>query len=410
MSKKTNSKNSSKNSSFKTGFQKFFVALLGNEKRQNFTIPFFAIFLSLVAASIIILMVGKNPLQAFYSLLQGSGFAPKPAYAGSKGMLTDFMSFLNYLTPMIFAALSVAVAFKAGLFNIGVSGQMLAAGFTASVLVGYTELDSIIARPLVLIIGLLVGALVGAIIGWLKHKFNINEVVSSIMLNYIIQYIVSFCINLYFMDPVSRQSYSVSDESRLTITNYVFGDYKMDVPLGIILALITAFIIHFLLEKTKIGYEIKTVGANPKAAQYAGIKVGANRVLAMTISGALAGLAGVTYYLGYTASIRPRVLADTGFDAIAVSLLGNSNPIAIIFSSTLITIIDKGSTYMSSTVDIDQEFASLITGMLLLFSACGAYIKHLHKQAQDNLEFATKEVQVAENVDDKNDNSAKGGA
>ena len=101
-------------------------------------------------------------------------------------MLTDFMSYVNYFTPMIFAALAVAVALRAGLFNIGVSGQMLAAGFTASIIVGYSSLNAVLAKPLVVIIGLIVGGLVGGLIGFLKYRFNINEVVSSIMLNYIV--------------------------------------------------------------------------------------------------------------------------------------------------------------------------------------------------------------------------------
>lgn len=105
----------------------------------------------------------------------------------------------------------------------------------------------------------------------------------------------------------------------------------MDIPLGIILALLTVVAVWFLLEKTKLGYELKAVGYSRSAAKYAGIKVGRSMVLSMTISGALAGLAGVTYYLGYVGSIQPKVLISTGFDAIAVSLLGNNNPFGIVF-------------------------------------------------------------------------------
>lgn len=353
-----------------------FLGCMGNEKWQPISIPLFSIILSLIAASIAILFIGKNPLNAFYNLLQGAGVLPKPVYAGYKNMFTDLLTMLNSMTPMLFAALAVAVGLKAGLFNIGVSGQMLLAGYMATVLVGYSDLNGMIAKPLVLLIGIVVGAIYGGIVGWLKYKFNINEVVSTIMFNYIVQYVLSFFINSYYIDPVSRQSKYIRDSARLTFTNVEFAGLKMDLSIGIILALITAFIIKFIIDKTKIGYEIKAVGVNPKAAKYAGINVGKNIVLAMVLSGALAGLSGVTYYMGYFASIQPKVLASVGYDAIAVSLLGNGNPIGIIFSSFLITVIDKGSTYMSSTAGVRQEIASVITGLILLFSACGTFIKY----------------------------------
>ena len=137
------------------------------------------------------------------------------------------------------------------------------------------------------------------------------------------------------------------------------------------------------MEKTKMGYEMKAVGFSGSASRYAGINVGKNIVRTMLISGALSGLAGVTYYLGYFASIRPRTLADTGFDAIAVALLGNSNPVGIIFSSLLVTSIDKGSTYMSSASGVQAEVASVITGVILLFSACGAYVRYRVAKMKD---------------------------
>jgi simple sugar transport system permease protein len=366
-------------------FKRGMVRLLGNEQRQPVTIPLFAIALSLLAGAAVILFLGKNPLTAYQNLLQGSGLLPKPSYAGYKSMLTDFTSFMNAWTPMLFASLSVAVALRAGLFNIGVSGQMLTAGFVTTLVVGYGTLAAPVAKPLVLVVGMTAGAAVGGLIGWLKHQFNINEVVSSIMLNYIAQYVISFFINTYYVNPVSRQSNAVSKAARLTLMDTPVGNLKMDIPLGIVLAVLAAVLVKFLLDRTVFGYEIKCVGTSRNAARYAGINVGRNVVLAMVFSGALAGLAGVTYYLGYFGSIQPRVLPSTGFDAIAVSLLANSNPLGIIFSSFLITIISKGSTYMSSSSGLESEIASVITGMILLFSACGVFIRYKVKGFKDEL-------------------------
>ena len=352
------------------------VHILNNEKWQPIAIPVIAIMLSFIAAAIVILMLGKNPLQAFYNLLQGSGIFPKASYAGYKSMLTDFLSLLNAMTPLIFASLAVSVAYKAGLFNIGVAGQMLVSGFLATIIVGYSGLDAVLAKPLVLLVGVIAGGLMGGFVGWLKHKFNINEVVSTIMLNYIAQYVISFFIQMYYIDPVSRQSQYISQAARLTLVNVELANLKMDIPLGFILAIITAIFIKFLMDKTVIGFELKAVGSNRKAAKYTGINVGRNTVLAMVISGSLAGLAGVTYYLGYYSSIQPKVLSSIGFDSIAVSLLGSSHPIGIIFSSFLISTIDQGSTYMSSQAGIRQEISSVIIGLILLFSACGVYMKY----------------------------------
>lgn len=367
----------------KFSLKRCIVNLLGNEKRQGITIPLFAILLSLLAGAVVILFLGKNPLAAYMNLLQGSGLMPKPSYAAHKSMLTDFASFLNAWTPMLFASLAVAVALKTGLFNIGVSGQMLIAGFLTSITIGYSTLGAAVAKPLVIVVGITLGAMTGGLIGWLKYKFNINEVVSSIMINYIFQYVISFLINSYFVNPVSRQSNVVSAEARLTLMDTMVGDLKMDIPLGIILAILAAFVVKFLLDRTAFGYEMKAVGTSQSAAKYAGINVGKNMVMAMVISGALSGLAGVTYYMGYFGSIQPKVLSSIGFDAIAVALLANSHPVGIIFSSFLITVISKGSTYMSSASGLESEIASVITGIILLFSACGAYIRYKVKQAKD---------------------------
>lgn len=377
--------------------KKGFVKLLGNEKTQFIAIPVFSIIISLIAGSAVIALTGGSPFQAFKNLLQGCGILSKPSYAGFKSPLTDFTSFLNAMTPMLFAALAVSLALKAGLFNIGVSGQMLTAGFIASITVGYAaSLPAPLAKLLVLFIGIAAGMLVGGLIGFLKHKFNINEVVSSIMLNYIAQYVIAFFINTKYVDPVSRQSKEVTDASRLTLMGTAVGNLKIDIPLGIVLAVIAAFLLRFLIQRTTAGFEIKAVGASPKAAKYAGMNVGKNIVLTMMISGGLAGLAGVTYFLGYFASIQPKVLPSTGFDAIAVAILGNANPIGNIFSSFLITILSKGSTYMSSAGGVQAEIASVITGIILLCSACGVFIKDWVAKMKEEISEEIKDTQKQE--------------
>ncbi|MFY9115036.1 MAG: ABC transporter permease [Dethiobacteria bacterium] len=283
---------------------------------------------------------------------------------------------MGILAPMIFASLSVIVGLKAGLFNIGVSGQMLASGFLATSLIGYSELEACIAKPLVILIGIFVGGLLGMMVGFLKYKFNINEVVSTIMLNYIISFITGFFINTYYADSITRTSKIISAASCLTIKNIEVYGCKLNIPIGIFIALAAVFVTRFLLDRTVFGFELKAVGSNRYCAKYAGMNVGRNMVLTMALSGTLAGLAGVTYYLGYYNTIVPKSLANLGYDAIAVALLGNTSPVGSIFASVLITIFQKGSIYMNSIIGVPKEISSLIVGILLLFSACSGYFQY----------------------------------
>ncbi|WP_031547824.1 ABC transporter permease [Oribacterium sp. FC2011] len=355
--------------------KKILIKLLGGEKLQMVRISLFSIIISLFVGAIIFIAMGKNPFSAYGNLLQGSGLLMKQKYAGRQNMFTDFMSFLDTLTPMIFAALAVAVALKAGLFNIGVSGMMLTAGFIATLTVGYSSLPAFLAKPLVLIIGAVSGALVGALIGWLKYRFNINEVVSSIMINYTLMYIFTFFINTFFLEPTSRQSIVIADEARLTLVNVKAFGLKFCIPLAFPLAIIVAILVRYLINRTTTGFEIQAVGLGKKAANYAGISISKNMMLAMIISGALAGLAGVTYFCGYNASIRPGVVPGMGFNAIAVALLGCCDPIGCIFASFLITAISNGSIYMSSQQGVEIEIADLITSVILIFAACSEFLR-----------------------------------
>lgn len=381
--------------------------LLSESKHASIYVSILSIILSMITASVILLLLAKNPLTAFQSFLQGAGFWPKANYGGGSGMLSDLFDFLNLLSPMIFAALGFIVAFKAGLFNIGISGQMLCAGFLATCIVGYSGLNAVLAKPLVILIGVLVGGLLGALVGFLKYKFNIHEVVSTIMINYIVNYLTGFFINTYFVDILSRSMKICQSNARLTWTDVQILGVNCDVPLGIVLALLAAFLIKFIFDRTVLGFEVQAVGSNTRCAKYAGINVGSRIVGAMVISGMLSGLAGVTYYCGFYNTIVPKTLPDLGYDAIAVALLGNSSPIGAIFAGGLISIFQSGSNYMSSSLGVAKEIASLITGILLLFSACGGFFRYLARRRLEKLadEIATsshmkKELEVVKEGED----------
>ena len=386
-----------------------FASLLDSEKWSSLTIPALSVILSLITASIMLLILGKNPATAFLSFLQGSGFVSKPSYGGGGGMLTDFFTYLNVLAPMLLASLGFVMAFKAGLFNIGIAGQMLAAGFLATAIIGYSGLSAWLAKPLVILVGAAAGGLLGAFVGFLKYKFNIHEVVSTIMLNYIISYLTGFFINDRFADSLTRSMKICSDSARLSWTDVQIAGMKCSIPLGIALALAAAFVVKFIFDKTVFGFELRAVGRNPICARYTGIKVGRRIVVSLMLSGMLAGLAGVTYYCGYYNTIVPKSLAGMGYDAIAVALLGNSSPIGAIFASILITIFQNGSNYMSSTLSVAKEITSLITGILLLFSACGGYFRYLaHRRLERAVDEEAQKAAAESDAPEISENGKEG--
>ena len=372
------------------GYKKAVVRMLGPGRTQYLRVSLFCIVISLIAGSVLLALLGKNPLEGYVSILQGAGFLPKARYAGHRSMFTDFMSLVNYTTPMIFASLSFAVAMRCGIFNINISGMMLFSGFIASITVGYSSIPAPFAQILVVLIGVISGALSGALVGWLKHRFNANEVVISIMFNYIVSYVISFFIQTMFVDPTTRQSVRVGDNAMLTGVDTMVGDLRMDISYVFPLAVLAVVLIGFMFLKTRIGFELKAVGMNHNASRYAGIRIGRSVIFSMALSGILAGLAGVSYYMGTFGSIQPRVIPTLGFDSIAVALLGNNSPIGCLLASFLVMTISNGTTYMSSRLGVLREIASLITGILLLFSACGGAFKALADRYKEELESENK--------------------
>lgn len=388
-----------------------FASLLDENRWASVNVSILSILLSLLCAGVLLMILGKNPMVAFRSFLQGAGFWPKAKYGAGTGLVTDFTAFLGMLGPLILASLSFIVGFKAGLFNIGIAGQMVASGFVATAIVGYSDLSSFVAKPLVILIGIAVGGIMGWFIGWLKYRFNIHEVVSTIMVSYIINYLVGFFINTYFLDGTTRNMRTCSAASRLTWTNLRIGDGNtFSIPLGIILAILAVILVKYIFDKTVFGFELKAVGSNAKCARYAGIKVGNRMIASMVFSGMLAGLAGVTYFCGYFNSIVTKVLPSMGYDAIAVALLGNASPVGAVFAAILVSIFQVGSNYMSSTLGVAKEIASLITGILLSFAACGGYFRYLAHRQLDRIadeELRLQRQAAAEEVEKEDEPHVK---
>ncbi|MCL4259186.1 MAG: ABC transporter permease [Anaerolineales bacterium] len=335
--------------------------------------PTLSIFTAMVLGGIIILSVGGNPFLAYYGLIQGS--------FGSAKALSETAV---WATPYIFAGLAVALAFKGGLFNIGAEGQ-LAVGATTAALFGYAlpewlgfNLPAIIHLPIVIIAGAIAGTIWAAIVGYLKAYTGGHEVINTIMMNYIALNTISFLLNGPMKDPsptnVISRTPLVAESARLAP---IFSGLR--VHWGFILALVVAFAVWWLLSKTTLGFEIKTVGLNPDAAKYAGVNVKRIIILTMALSGMLASLAGTVEVTGLNYRHELGFSLGYGFDAIAIALLGKSHPLGVVLASILFAAMRNGATRMQFLTQMPVDLISMLQALILLFVAADAIIRYLYR-------------------------------
>ncbi|CCV64430.1 ABC-type transport system, permease component [Alteracholeplasma palmae J233] len=285
-----------------------------------------------------IIMLVFNPAGAFPGLIKmlsgGLGI-------GMKGVGDVIVK----ATPIILTGISLVVAFKSGLFNIGTPGQMIIGGYVAVHIGVLWNLPSGIHWIVALILGTLAGAIWGAIPGILKAFTNTNEVVSSIMLNYIGTLLVVFLVktNVYNVDYA--KSLNIKASAELPKLKFLFG--SSDANIGIFIAIIVGILIYYLFKKTTLGYELKASGFNPDASKYAGMNAKKSIISSMTIAGGIAGLAGAINYLVIGTNLGTTYdLLPAGFDGISVALIGLTNPIGSIFSGLFLSHIRQGGFYM----------------------------------------------------------------
>jgi len=271
--------------------------------------------------------------------------------------------------------LSVAFAFKTGLFNIGASGQFTMGAFVAIYIgVEFTFMPAPLRIILAVVAAALAGALWGAIPGLLKAYRNVHEVISSIMTNYIGMFLVNFIAINHIFDQGRGTTTRLPADSALPSLGmenvFVEGSRISHVNIGIFLAIASAIIIYIILEKTTFGYELKACGFNKDAAKYAGINEKRNIVLSMMISGALAGLGGSFTYLvgtGLSMSVMD-TLASQGFTGISVAFLGLSHPIGIIFSGTFVSFLFLGGA-RTQALGFSIEIVEMVISIIIYFCA-----------------------------------------
>ncbi len=345
--------------------------------------PVFAVILAMITGAIVILITWPDKTVDRFTNVFNAYFA---LFTGSYGSLASISDTLVKVSPLIFASISVAIAFRAGLFNIGAAGQ-LAVGAMAADIIGltFTSSPSWVLIPTMLLASILAGAIWGGIAGFLKAWRGAHEVVTTIMLNWIAFYATDYLINSApFAAPFgTTQTVALPPNGTLPpivgVYNQIFGNgqplldtftYKVDI--SFFFALIALVIYWFIISRTTFGYEIRVIGQNPKAAKYAGIPTRRNIFLVMAIAGGFAGLAGSTNLMGqsgYNLTATAFSALPTGFDAIAVALLGQTTAIGILLASLLIGGLRSGSTAMQSLAHVDPNLILIIEALVLFFIA-----------------------------------------
>jgi len=383
--------NKKQNSKF--DYIKEFVA---KERVQEIAAPFISVIIGFVIGAILIIILGENPFSVYLDILNGSIF--KDLFDGNLSRLGDT---LLRVTPLILTGLSVAFAFRTGLFNIGVGGQMLFAGFLA-VYVGL-QLDGL-PKPILMTIctlaAILGGAIWALIPGILKAAYRINEVVVCIMMNYCAIWLVQYLVRNNILSNFDTESQKVGYNASLRadwMTKIFDGSF---INLGLFLALLCALLVWFILQRTTFGYELKSVGFNHSAAKYAGMKVNRNILLSFLISGGIAGLAGASYYIGYVTHIRIGMISPLGFDGIAVSLLGLNSPIGVLFSASLLGVLRTGGDYINAAYNMPKQFVDILVSLIIYFAAISLLIRNfLGKMHKTNLKIAELPI---ENIQTQN--------
>jgi simple sugar transport system permease protein len=339
------------------------------------SVPVAAVILAALIGAVILWVSGANSLDAYAALIEGS-FGTGDAVGRT----------LEKATPLILSGLAVAFAFKAGLLNICAQGQLLFGAIVAAFVgFGGEGLPPLIHAPLAFLIGGLAGALYGAIPGALKTYTGAHEVITTIMLNFVAINLTDFLANGVWKDT--------SQGNIVARTPAVLASAKIpewgNVPLGFVLAVLACVITWWLLFRTTLGFEIRTVGLNPHAAQYAGMRVPATIILTMALSGFMAGIGGSIETLGVVGRFQPGFNANLGFDGITIALLARTHPVGIIPAAILVGAMRAGSSRMQFDAGVSSEIIDVILALVLFFVAADKIVRWIIRTRADDGEKVT---------------------
>ncbi|HEV7712438.1 MAG TPA: ABC transporter permease [Asanoa sp.] len=320
---------------------------------------------------------------AYAQLFKGSVVDPAAVQAAANGTGTWERVFfpisetLTYAAPLALTGLAFALAFRGGLFNIGVQGQAIM-GAVGAALAGFLlPLPVGIHLVVALVFGAAFGGAYGFVPGFLKARTGAHEVITTIMLNYVALFFLGWLIiQKGIQDPERSDAISkpVDDSAKLTHLLGFLGP-SLRVNLGIVVAVLVVAAVAWLLKRSTFGFELRAVGLNPEASRTAGIGVGSTYVLVMTAAGALAGLGGATIVMGTAVSLTGAVIGSVGFDGLLVGLLGRAKPWGVLFAALLFGALQAGGNRMQSFSGISLELVGVIQALIVIFVAAPALVK-----------------------------------
>ena len=298
---------------------------------------------------------------------------------GSFGSLRAISNTINSSTPLILCGVSVAIAFKAGLFNIGATGQMLAGGMT-SLVVGFSmNGPGVLQVPLAVLAGAVGGAIYAGIAGVLKARTGAHEVITTIMLNSIAAFLVLWLLKTDLFqrpdrtDPISKLVDPAGKLPRLF--GFLDGRADLVAHVGFLVALAAVAFFWWFLSKSSLGFEFRAFGLNADAAKYAGMRTKRLTVLAMVVAGSFAGMAGAAEVLGTYGYASQNFAGNIGFDAIAIALLGRSSPLGTLFAAILFGALQAGGRQMQSTTDVPIDLIVVLRALIVMFIAAPLLVK-----------------------------------
>jgi general nucleoside transport system permease protein len=325
---------------------------------QRSTIQIVSVLLALLIGGVVIQFIGVSPLTAYQALFRGA--------LGSTNAISET---LIKMVPLIFTGLSYAIAYKAGLINIGAEGQLYIGAIMATLAgTGFQGLPMILHLPLTLAAGFLGGGMWGLFVGWLKVRFGANEIITTVMLNYVAVFMVSFLVTGPMKAPPGDLPQSRPILPSAVLIRFLPGTR---LHLGIFLALAALVLYYIYVWRMKAGYELRVVGQNMEAARYAGMKPEKVMLMVMFLAGGMGGLAGTSEIIGVQGRLMQQFSPGYGFDGIAVALVGMNTPPGILLGAVLFGMLRAGGNMMQMVARVPLAVISIIQALVIIFVICG---------------------------------------
>ena len=322
--------------------------------------PAGAILLAFVLAAIAMLIAGVSPLDGFEAL-----------FIGSLGGRNQIAETLVQTTALLFPALGVTLAFRAGLFNIGAEGQLIAGGLAAGALGAHLAAPPPIAIFALLLAGFISGGFWGGIAGWLRARLDANEVISTLMLNFVALSLANYLVSGPLKSPLAAGAETAPLPPASWLPILIPGTR---LSIALLIAIATALALRFTFNRTVFGYELRAAGKAPEAARRSGVNMPRMTFLALTLSGAIAGLGGAAIVTGVLHRFNTQLSPGYGYTAIAVALVGDLDPLWVCVAAFGFGILEAGGLAMQALADVPKDAIHLIEGLIVLVLAARRFV------------------------------------